>query len=130
MKAKNKIIRLRNKHPFMSSSEIGRKVGVTRIYVHNILKKNNLQTNVPKPQNVVYCKVCGDVCTDKGRIHEGECTFKSRFMKLTCSWCKVPFYRRKSIVRIRIKNKLKNIYCTHKCYGEYRKYNAGKQRAY
>ena len=57
MKAKNKIVRLRKKHPFMSSSEISRKVGVTRIYVHNILKDNNLETNVPKPQKVIYCKV-------------------------------------------------------------------------
>jgi len=127
MKAKNKIVRLRKKHPFMSSSEISRKVGVTRIYVHNILKDNNLETNVPKPQKVIYCKVCGDITTDKGRIHKGKCTFNSRFMRLTCSWCKVPFYRKTKIVKVRIRNKLKNIYCTYKCYGEYRKHNAGKQ---
>ena len=61
MKAKNKIVRLRNKYPLMSSSEISKKVGVSRVYVHNILKQNDLQTKVPKPQKVVYCKECGDV---------------------------------------------------------------------
>ena len=127
MKAKNKIVRLRNKYPLMSSSEISKKVGVSRVYVHNILKQNDLQTKVPKPQKVVYCKECGEITTDKGRIHKGECTFNSRFMRLTCSWCKIPFYRRKTIVKVRIKNKLKNIYCSYKCNAEYRRYNANKR---
>ena len=55
MKPKNKIVRLRNKYPLMSNAEIGREIGVSRVYVYNILKKNDLITNVPRKNKVKYC---------------------------------------------------------------------------
>ena len=60
----------------MSTADIAKKVGVTRQYAREVLLKNNLETNVPKPQRVVYCKVCRDITTDRGGIHNGECRFK------------------------------------------------------
>ena len=54
MKPKNKIVRLRNKYPLMSNAEIGREIGVSRVYVYNILKKNDLITNVPRKNKVKY----------------------------------------------------------------------------
>ena len=53
MKAKNKVVRLRKQNPFMSTAEIARKVGITRQYAREVLLKNDLQTNPPKPKRVV-----------------------------------------------------------------------------
>ena len=131
MKAKNKIVRLRNKYPLMSSSEISKRVGVSRVYVHNILKQNDLQTKVPKPQKVVYCKECGDVVESGRKLHEGQCTFNNKWLKVTCFWCREPFYRKKSVIRQRIKQKLSNIYCgvnNNYCFHERRRQNGNKQR--
>ena len=55
MKAKNKVIRLRKRHPFMPTVDIAKEVGITRQYAREVLLKNNLQTNPPKPKRVVYC---------------------------------------------------------------------------
>ena len=72
MRPKKKIIRLRNQHPLMSNAEIGRKVGVSRSYVYNILKKNDLVTNVPRKLTIKHCTICGNV-------------MKGKKLSLTCS---------------------------------------------
>jgi len=130
MKAKNKVVRLRERNPFMSTAEIARKVGITRQYAREVLLKNNLQTKVPKPKRVVYCKVCRDVTTDRGGIHNGECRFKWNRIKLTCSFCRIPFYRSRKRVFQGYRLKLKNVYCTQTCYQTFRKQNVNgnKQR--
>jgi|TARA_R100000742_G_C4202960_1_gene31526 hypothetical protein len=130
MKAKNKIIRLRKNNHFMSTADIARKVGVTRQYAREVLLKNDLQTNAPKPKRVVYCKVCRDITTDRGGIHKGECSFSWRFKKLTCSWCSVPFYRTRKRILQGYRLKLKNIYCTQVCYQTARKSNSGDQQRF
>ena len=128
MKAKNKIIRLRKNNHFMSTADIARKVGVTRQYAREVLLKNDLQTNAPKPKRVVYCKVCRDITTDRGGIHKGKCSFRWKFTKLTCSWCTVPFYRTRKRIVQGYKLKLKNVYCTQKCYQDKRKYDSGNRQ--
>lgn len=130
MKAKNKVVRLRKQNPFMSTAEIARKVGITRQYAREVLLKNDLQTNPPKPKRVVYCKVCREITTDRGGICKGQCSFKWKFTKLTCSWCLVPFYRTRKRILQGYRLKLKNVYCTQKCYQDKRKHNSGyKQRS-
>mgnify|MGYP003624266326 CR=1 FL=1 len=129
MKAKNKVIRLRKRHPFMPTVDIAKEVGITRQYAREVLLKNNLQTNPPKPKRVVYCKVCRDITTDRYGLHKGECSFRWKFTKLTCSWCTVPFYRTRKRIVQGYKMKLKNVYCTQKCYQDKRKINsANRQR--
>lgn len=131
MKAKNKIVRLRKNNPFMSTAKIASQVGVTRVYAHQVLKKNNLETNPPKSKKVVYCKVCGEITNSSRSIHKGECTFKWNYLKLTCSWCSVPFYRHKKIIKQNYRLKLKNVYCSRQCFQTARTQKIGnKQRTY
>ena len=130
MKAKNKIVRLRQNNRFMPTAKIAKQVGVTRQYAREVLLKNNLETNPPKPKRVVYCKVCREITTDRYGLHDGECRFRWNRIRLTCSFCKVPFYRSRKRVMQGYKLKLKNVYCTQSCYQTYRKQktNGNRQR--
>jgi len=121
MKPKNKVVRLRERNPFMSTAEIAKQVGITRQYAREVLLKNNLQTNPPKPKRVVYCKVCTEITIDRGGIHKGNCSFKWKFKRLECSWCSVPFYRTRKRIKHGYELKLKNVYCSQQCYQDKRK---------
>ena len=128
MKAKNKVVRLRKQNPFMSTAEIARRVGITRQSASEFLLRNNLETNPPKPKPVVYCKVCRLATTDRYGLHDGECRFRWNRIKLTCSFCKVPFYTSRKRVMQGYRLKLNNVYCTRDCYQTYRKQKKHENR--
>jgi hypothetical protein len=128
MKVKNKVVRLRKQNPFMSTSEIARRAGADISYARRVLLKNNLETNPPKPKPVVYCKVCRLATTDRYGLHDGECRFRWNRIKLTCSFCRVPFYRSRKRVMQGYRLKLKNVYCTRECYQTYRKQRTNENR--
>ena len=123
MKPKNKIIRLRNKYPLMSNAEIGREIGVSRVYVYSILKKNNLVTNVPRKKHVQYCEICGNVMDHKkvNPTCSPHCRFLYNRIRVTCSYCTVEFYLRRSEVVQRYRRGYKNIYCSRGCYNKSQK---------
>ena len=114
----------------MPTAKIAKQVGVTRQYAREVLLKNNLETNPPKPKRVVYCKVCREITTDRYGLHDGECRFRWNRIRLTCSFCKVPFYRSRKRVMQGYRLKLNNVYCTQECYQTYRKQktNGNRQR--
>ena len=118
MKPKNKIVRLRNKYPLMSNAEIGREIGVSRVYVYNILKKNDLITNVPRKTKVKYCDICGNTMNNrrKSSTCSPHCRFLYNRIRVTCSFCTIDFYLRRSEVEQRYKRGYKNIYCSRICY--------------
>jgi|TARA_R100001463_G_scaffold89441_6_gene144219 predicted transcriptional regulator len=132
MKPKNKVVRLRKNNPFMTTAEIARQVGISRQYAKEILDKNNLQSNVPKARNVVYCKVCDKPIMkgerSRGKVHADGCAFIWNRIRLKCNWCRTIFYRTKKRVRRGVQLKLKNVYCTTECYQNYRKYNQNENR--
>ena len=123
MKPKNKIVRLRNKYPLMSNADIGREVGVSRVYVFSILKKNDLITKVPLKKHVKYCDICGDVMNNHraSPTCSPHCRFLYNRIKVTCSYCTVDFYLRRSEVTQRYDRGYKNIYCSRICYNKSQK---------
>ena len=123
MKPKNKIVRLRNKYPLMSNADIGREVGVSRVYVFSILKKNDLITKVPLKKHVKYCDICGDVMNNHraSPTCSPHCRFLYNRIRVTCSYCTVDFYLRRSEVTQRYNRGHKNIYCSRGCYNKSQK---------
>ena len=95
--------------------------------IKEILDKNNLQSNVPKAKNVVYCKVCDEPILkgqrSRGKVHVGACAFAWKRVRLKCNWCRTIFYRTRKRVRQGVRLKLENVYCTQECYQNYRKHN-------
>jgi len=126
---KIKVIRFKTKNPFMRTSEIAKKMGYNRSYVHKVLKESGLFTRIPSGFNSrhVYCAECKELIMTikrKSRYNEKKaektfcsstCEINHYNIQLTCYYCKEPFMRAKSAVK---QGYIKNsyyIYCTIKC---------------
>jgi len=126
---KTKVIRYKTKNPFMRTSEIAKKMGYTRSYVHKVLKENGLFTKIPSglKSRYVYCVECKDLVMTikrKNRYNEKKAkkTFCSKACKisyynieLTCSYCKEHFLRLKSVVIQGYVNDSYHVYCNLMC---------------
>ena len=127
---KNKVIRFKTKNPFMRTSEIAKKMGYHRSYVHKILKENGFVTKIPSglKNRHVYCAKCKEFIMTikrKNRYNErkGRKTFCSDACKtnyyhieLTCSYCKETFKILKSVVIQRYVRDYNYVYCSQKCF--------------
>ena len=119
---RDKILQLRNENPLMNSVEIGKTVGVSKQYVHKILKKEGLVTYVPKRKTIYKCKLCDNVLPKgKRTVCSPECHFKYYRIPVTCSFCHVGFYLKRSEVAQRYKRRYNRIHCSRTCYNKDRR---------
>ena len=110
------IIQLRKDNPLMTSPEIGKVVGgVSKQYVHKILRKADLNTYVPKRRQIKRCLVCNDPTPNKTKTCPGLCHFQYYRIKVTCAFCHIEFYLARAQVIQRYRRHYKNIYCSRKC---------------
>ena len=121
MSSKEQIIQLRTENPLMNSVEIGTEVGVSKQYVHKILRKEGLHTSVPKRKKFNRCKQCNEPVGPRVNICSGSCHFLYYRIKVTCSFCHEDFYLKRSEVIQRHRRKYKNIYCSKPCSDKGRK---------
>ena len=122
MGSKDRIIKLRNETPLMNSVEIGKLVGVSKQYVHKILKKEGLVTYVPKRKTIYKCKLSDTVLAKcKRTVCSSECHFKYYRIPVTCSFCHVGFYLKRSEVAQRYKRRYNRIHCSRTCYNKDRR---------
>ena len=119
MRNKKKIIRLRNQQPLLTGSEIGRKLNVSKQYVHKILKDANLNNRQPHyKKKIEHCMVCRNVTPNNQQLcPTGECNQKYFYADVECSFCHYKFKLQRSHVIQRYKRGMKHIYCSRKCYG-------------
>ena len=119
MRTHKKIIRLRKKQPFLTGSEISRKLDVSRQYVYKVLKDaglNNRQPNYKK--RVILCMVCGKRTPRNQKIcPASSCKEEYFYVDVECSFSHHKFQLHRSHVVQRYKRGRKHIYCGQKCYG-------------
>ena len=114
---KTRIITFTQDHPSLTLREIGENFNVSKQYIHKVLKRAGLHTNVPKPlQPSRYCVQCGNRTLPKRKLCSDKCRFDWRFMKVSCSYCTQEFYRRKHQLKKSYYLNFKNIYCSQRCY--------------
>ena len=126
---KIKVIRFKTKNPFMRTSEIAKKMGYHRSYVHKVLKENGVITKIPSglKSRHVYCVNCKEfVMTIKRRNRYNErkakktfcsdtCKTKHYYIQLTCSYCKERFKRSKArVIQAYVRDSY-YIYCSIMC---------------
>ena len=120
MDRKKSIIQLRKRKPLLTGSEIGRKIGVSRQYVSNILKEEGLHNKQPTYKKiVVLCKIC-EKATPRGQrvCPTRECKDKYYNVDVTCTFCQYPFKMKRGHIIQRHKRGLKHIYCSQSCYSK------------
>ena len=104
----------RQEHPTLTLAEIGKEFGVSRQYIHKVLKHTNTPTLRAKKKQVKYCLVCGSATTRL--VCKGRCSFDYYNIKVTCSWCRVPFYRKRGQIVDKYNRGYDKIYCSRRCY--------------
>ena len=115
-KSAKKIKELRTKNPLMNLVEIGEELGVSKQYVHKILKKLDLHTGVPKKKKFRRCIVCKEnFVGKKGQLWSTTCSIKFYHVPVTCSFCHVQFTRKRSAIMQRHREGYKRIYCSRAC---------------
>ena len=116
MKPKKKILRLRKKYPLLPSADIAKTVGVSRQYVHSVLKKNELITKVPRSKkDLRTCKNCDNIHEYKRKFCSDGCRFQYTNILVECSFCHVEFYRKRHVLLKNYRYGCKNIYCSRSC---------------
>jgi len=116
LKTKDKIIRLRQSSPFLTGSDISRKLGVSRQYISRILKMHNIPNISVRPRETKYCLVCGNATPRKRRVCPGQCSFKYYNILVNCAFCRVEFYRKRGKISNNYYRGYKNNYCSRRCY--------------
>ena len=112
MKNKNRVVRLKERNPFMSTSKIASLIGTTRQNVHNMLSRRGYITKAPRLRPIPRCKICGEQVQDARKWHSEECKFAFKYLQVTCSWCRIRFYRHRDAIMRGHKERYEGIYCT------------------
>ena len=122
--------RMRRNYPSATLIQIGKRYGVTRERVRQILKAAGKPTravgtlcfNIP---NQRFCLNCGRVRLSRGQ--RTFCSYKCKKEYLTievaCTQCGVLFSLYQSRVIERLKHS-KNIFCSHACSGRYYRFKS------
>ena len=133
MKAKNRIIRLRKSKPLLPSNQIAKNVGVSRQYVHKVLKQAELHTAAPsKRKNPTNdCLVCGLPTRDyRYRFCSKECRVGYLRVELVCSFCKTIFEITRSQLDQKVRDGYNRPYCSRICFYKGRKDGLVKIRSW
>jgi len=109
-----KIVAYKYEHPYDTLQQIGTNFGVSRQYIHRVLKQTNTPTLRAKMKYVKYCLVCGEATTRI--VCKGHCSFEYYNIKVNCSWCRIPFYRKRGAIVYKYNRGYNKIYCSRRCY--------------
>ena len=130
-----RIILYKRENPTLTLAGIGKRFKCSREYIHHVLKSNNEPTLRAIAKKVRPCKNCNTLIQILEGVkyfsHTGAifCSTKCKFnyynIKVTCTLCRVPFYRKRYqiIQRYYDPRGYKHIYCSNKCF--YRGQRAG-----
>ena len=113
------VLEIRSENPTASNSEIGRRLGLTRERVRQILGKEGIKT-ARKPRAGIFCKSCGKSLHDaraKGPLCL-SCIVRSSIVTLTCAYCSKAFPRTRRSIKPGKKRGQINFYCSRRCWGK------------
>lgn len=127
MGARSKVVEMRKSNPCASLGQIGRKLGITRERVRQILTSEKLPTRHITLHYV--CNQCGKVMTKGQKIFCSiECFRAFHHITLICDECGKPFSRLMSdaVNQFKQGNKEnKKLFCSKKCQGLWLAHNYG-----
>ena len=120
MRTSKKIIRLRQKHPLLTGSEIGRTLNVSKQYVSKILKREGLNNRQPHyKKQITTCLYCQKVTPNKQKFcPKSSCAKEYYYINVECSFCHYKFKLARHTIINAHKAGSRNIYCSRKCYAK------------
>lgn len=118
-------IRLRKDNPCLTSSDIGRELGVTRERIRQILARDALPTRRLHQEYV--CQQCGTTIQQPRRFCSLKCRFEYNHPVIECDQCGKLFRRDTSKILASARNPLSfgRFFCNRHCLGKYRGLHSG-----
>ena len=110
-------VRMKKMYPHLSGAYIGRRLGVSRQRVHQILSGAGLPTRAIPPQ--LYCLNCGGEI-DNRKVHQGKCDFEYYHRLLTCYGCGKEFYRARGQIELHRRRNYDRYFHSPECFQENR----------
>jgi len=118
------IVQERYENRYATLREIGEKFGVTRQYVHKVLKQNEVPTLRLKKDRFSICLICDDRIMDSmAKVHQGKCHGEYYYKIVRCDNCFAKWHMKRSVLISKIKRKDRHGYCSRSCYIKHRFYN-------
>ena len=115
----SKIIQYRYDNPHDTLQQIGDAFDVSRQYIFKVLKQNDIPTlRAKRIKNARHCKICGELSTKL--VHGGSCHFQYYKLKVNCTFCLTPFYRKRSEIVQKYNYGYKKLYCSLECFHNHR----------
>ena len=113
---RERVKKFRKKDPFMSSIEIGKKLGLNSRGIRRIIaSEEELINKPPVSRKLFYCLICNELLDTKRRFCNSACRFTYYRIRVNCSYCHIPFYRLRGQIVLSHRRGYKNIYCSYKC---------------
>ena len=120
----DEIVHHRYEHPNDTLQKIADNFGVSRQYIHRVLRTTNTPTLRAKRQRINYCKVCNQqIYNSLAKVHTGRCYGEYYWTNVQCFNCKAEWYMSKSQLKQKDDRGDKNTFCSRKCYVDNRFYN-------
>ena len=100
------IIRFRQEQPTKTLQQIGDYFGVSKPYIHKVLKQNSIPTTRVRTPKLTYCAVCEKPISKKvdkaghkiyyvRKTCVGKCTFDYYNKELKCAYCRQSFLKKR-----------------------------------
>ena len=107
----------RDENPKMKASEIGRKIGVSRQRISELLREMGMETKILLP--IRYCQECKnpiDRDNRNGKFCSLACYYKQGRTQLVCTECGREYHRCSSTIKRKGPDSSGD-FCTRVCYG-------------
>ena len=123
---RTRVRELRTSDLFMTMSEIGQKVNISRQRVFQILKEEGLPTRHRIKKFVYECPVCGIISASK--FCSVECKNKWRQIPIICTGCGKLFFRNWHQFFVNYPHHNDGLFCSKICTGKWFAEHYGFQR--
>ena len=125
-KRKAEFIQARLNNPCATLEELGKKLGVSRERVRQVLKESKVvNVKAYHEKKLVYCLNCGTE-TDNQQFCSRDCWKKYKTIEVACSQCHGLFTIGQADLIARTKrHSISQIFCSYKCNGQWAGTNYG-----
>ena len=118
------IVQERFENRYATLREIGAKFGVSRQYIHKVLKQEQVPTLRLKKIRFSICLVCEQkVENSLAKVHIGKCYGEYYYQLIHCDNCFAEWHMKRAIIMQKTRRGDKHGYCSRGCYTKHRFYS-------
>ncbi len=115
-KNSDRIAEILEQEPTLTNTEVARRVGVARTYVHQVRNKLGLPP-ANRRKDWHPCAACGTLVPSRKRYCDKLCAYNMK--NVTCETCGKVFPRSQRVIRRNEERGYQHIWCSKECQGSW-----------